>query len=149
MYVCVWAQNVVKHSKRTATGRIQLCWNVLWCTRKRLAPRWFPPEKSLLLAFTGFSRLVRNDILLAKGSCAVYATRVRPLENNVRIQTLLGKLIPFRILYYHTYVLESITSTIVLSGGVRSPQETVCIIANSYFPTVFDVAVVCAMSVIM
>ena len=43
-----------------------------------------------------------------KGSRAVYATRVRPLENNVRIQTLLGKLIPFRILYYHTYVLESI-----------------------------------------
>lgn len=100
----------------------------------------------LLRVFRG---LVRNDILLVKGSRVVYATRVRLLENNVRIQTVLGKLIPFRILYYHTYVLESITTTVVLSGGVRSPQETMCIIANSYFRTVFNVAAVCATSVIM
>lgn len=140
---------VVKHSNRTATGRIRLCWTSFGI-RANVSPRCDSLPKSLsywlLRVFRG---LVWNDILLAKSSRAVYATRIRPLENNVRIQTLLGKVIPFRILYYHTYVLESITTTVVLSGGVRSPQETVCIIANSYFHTVFNVAAVCTMSVII
>jgi len=143
--VCVWAHNAVKHSAVPWQDGYN-CVGTSFGLRANVSPHGDSLPKILSYWLL---RVFRNDILLVKGSRAVYATRVRLLENNVRIQTVLGKLIPFRILYYHTYVLESITTTVVLSGGVRSPQETVCIIANSYFRMVFNVAAVCAMSVIM